>query len=102
VIELKGDTARVFLTGDLDVDTAPAAIEAIRRALALQPARIVIDLDAVTFLDSTGIHAIVTGYHDAVQFGVGFAIGPAPPRVARVLELTGLSDVLAAEPAAAI
>jgi hypothetical protein len=65
----------------------------------MKGARIIVDLDAATFLDSAGIHAIVIGYHDAIRAGSGLAIGPASPRVARVLALVGLGDGLTAEPA---
>jgi anti-anti-sigma factor len=98
VIDIEGDTAYVFLDGDLDVAAVPEVVEAIRLALAMGVARIVVDLGAVTFLDSSGIHAIVTGYHDAARVGAGFAIGPAPARIARVLELCGLRDGLSVEP----
>ena len=99
VVELKGDAGRVVLAGEIDVLAAPGVLEAIDLALALRAGRILIDLGAVTFLDSAGIRAIVIGYQDAVRLGAGFAIGAVQPNVARILALTGLRDVLSAEPA---
>jgi anti-sigma B factor antagonist len=99
LIVRRGDAVHVLLAGDLDMVAAPAVTRAIDRALAVQTERIVVNLDAVTFLDSSGIHAIVNGYQDAVRVGTGFAVGPAAPDVARVLALTGLHHGLAAEPA---
>jgi anti-sigma B factor antagonist len=97
-VDVKGDTAHVILAGELDVATAPAVSQAIRAGLATQAPRILIDLDAVTFVDSAALHAIVSGYHAAVRVGAGFGIGPVAPNVARVLALTGLADRLTAEP----
>jgi anti-anti-sigma regulatory factor len=56
----------------------------------------VIDLGAVTLLDSSGIQAIVSGYPDAVRAGAEFTIGPAHHRIVPVLEHTGLRDALTA------
>jgi len=56
------------------------------------------DLDAVTFIDSTGLAAIVNGYQEAAAFGIGFRVRPASdPMVARILSVTGL-DELSVEP----
>ena len=96
---MNGVTARVFLSGEVDMAVGPPVTEAIRRALAMRPDRVVVELGAVTFLDSFGIRAIVTGYHDAVRAGTGFAMGPAAPNITRILAMTGLSDGLTAAPA---
>jgi anti-anti-sigma factor len=98
VVELNGDTARVVLTGEVDMVAASGVSEAILRALATKAVRVLIDLEAVTFLDACGIQAIVIGYHDAVRQGAGYGIGPAAPAVARVLVLTGLDNGLNADP----
>lgn len=52
--------ARLTVTGELDLQTAPA----LRQALGDLPrgAAAVLDLSGVTFIDSTGIAAIVRGY----------------------------------------
>ena len=61
----------------------------------------VINLDGVTFVDSSGLGAIVAGYHTATALGVGYRIGPAAtPAVARVLAVTGLGEALVADPGA--
>jgi anti-anti-sigma factor len=60
----------------------------------------VINLDGVTFIDSTGLGALVDG-HAAAALGIGYEIGPAAtPAVARVLAVTGLDNALTVKPAA--
>jgi len=99
LIVRRGDAVHVYLAGEIDLDEAPAVTRAIDRALTVQPERILINLDAVTFIDSAGLRALVNGYHDTVRAGAGFALGPAAPPVARVLALTGLDGGLTVEPA---
>jgi anti-sigma B factor antagonist len=100
LVDHRHETVHVLLTGEIDLAAVPAVTRGIQRALANQGRRIVINLDAVTFLDSSGLGAIVAGYRDAVRQGVGFSIGPpAVPAVARVLELTGLGEALAVDEA---
>ena len=95
LIVRRGDTVHVLLAGQLDVLAAPAITRAIERALAVQTERILLNLDAVTFLDSAGLGAIVAGYHDAVRLGVDYTIGPAATvAVGRVLAVTGLDEYL--------
>jgi anti-sigma B factor antagonist len=101
LVDHRHDAIHVLLTGEIDLQAVPAVSRSIQRALSGSARRVVINLDAVTFLDSSGLGAIVAGYRDAVRLGVGFSIGPpAVPAVARVLDLTGLADALAAEEAA--
>jgi len=88
---------RVVPFGELDGVTAPALRTALEEAAALRPARIVVTLRDVTFLDSTGLRAIVHGWRTAVDQGVMFALAEASPAIHRVLAVTGLDDLLATD-----
>jgi anti-sigma B factor antagonist len=55
---------------------------------------VVIDLRQLTFLDSTGIAALVEADSYARRDGWNLAIVKGPPQVQRVLELCGLTEVL--------
>jgi anti-sigma B factor antagonist len=95
LVDRRGDAIHVLLTGEIDVAACPAVGRAIRRALGMPGGNVVVNLDAVTFIDSSGLGAIVAGYHDAASRHAGFTIGPpAVPAVARVLSTTGLRDAL--------
>ena len=88
-----GDVVVVSLTGELDMATAPAVQEAVERAQGEGP--IAVDLRELTFIDSTGIRALLDIYaagqdgHSAVSFIRG------PKRVQRVLQLAGVEQLLA-------
>jgi len=94
----RGDgVVRVAPFGELDVVMAPALRAALEEAAALRPARIVVTLRDVTFLDSTALGAIVHGWRIAVDQGVMFTLADASPAIHRVLAVTGLGDLLATD-----
>ena len=53
---------------------------------------IVLDLGEVTFLDSSGLGALVTIRTAAIEAGKDIRMRNVPSRVARVLAITGLTD----------
>jgi anti-sigma B factor antagonist len=100
LVDRRGDVTQVLLTGQIDLLTAPAVKRAMQRALLAPGSRVLINLDAVTFIDSVGLGVIVAGYHRAVALGIGFELGPpGVPAVARVLAVTGLDQALTVDPA---
>ena len=82
---------RVALTGDLDVTTAASVEE---RLIELEdgdpPDRVVLDLRAVRFIDSTGLSLLINAHSRGRKAGrrVTVVSGSGPPR--RILETTGL------------
>jgi anti-sigma B factor antagonist len=55
---------------------------------------VVVDLGKVSFIDSSGLRALLTGQRAVVAARRSFCIGDASEPVRRVLEITGLSDAL--------
>jgi anti-anti-sigma factor len=79
-----GDRVVVTVTGEVDMSTAGTML----RAAAREDARAAtLDLRAVTFFDSAGIHALV---QLAERYAGAFEVVPSP-RVRRVLEISGLA-----------
>lgn len=98
VIALPGPQTTLTLSGELDPATAPLLQERLTD-LAADPAvsSVVVDLSQITFLDSSGIRALVTG-NDALVAGAAELILRDPtPNVRRVLEVTGLTQLLTLE-----
>jgi anti-anti-sigma factor len=77
--------------GDIDVATVEQQrgqwLEAVEQR---RPQRLVIDMTDVTFLDSTGLGAIVALQRRQRAHGGVVAIANAAPSVQQVLQLTGM------------
>jgi anti-sigma B factor antagonist len=82
------------LSGELDLVSAPA----LERAMEGQPQPdvelIVLDLRALDFMDSTGLHAVLRLANRAHDAGRRFALIRGPDQVHRLFELTGLAETL--------
>ena len=84
------------LAGDIDVTTADVARAAARRCLGERPARLSLDLRAVTFCDAAGVRALRQARQEAAAARAEFRIIAPSPVVVRVLTLAGADDMLCA------
>jgi anti-sigma B factor antagonist len=84
----------LVLTGDIDVASAPTLGGALAHVPMDRDTRLVLDLSRVTFIDSTGIRAIVVAQELCAQRGCEFSLVPGQARVQRVFEICGLLDHL--------
>jgi anti-sigma B factor antagonist len=60
--------------------------------------RAVVDLRAVTFIDSSGIRAILNAHQRARTSGRSISILLGSPAIRRTLEIVGVTDYLEIEP----
>ncbi|MFU8876095.1 STAS domain-containing protein [Micromonospora sp. SL4-19] len=89
-----GGEACLRLAGELDLSTTPQLNDAIDRLTAEGHREFLVDLTELTFCDSTGIAAFVRGDNRAAAAGGWLRVTGATGRVARVLQVTGLAEVL--------
>jgi anti-anti-sigma factor len=85
--------AHVRLSGELDL----AAVETIETTLPPLEERcrsVILDMRGVTFLDSTGLRAIVSADARARKNGVELKIVRGPEPVQKILYLAGLDKIL--------
>lgn len=96
-VRIEREQSAVFarLSGEFDLsakekfESAMAPVTGSRR-----PASLVVDLRGLTFIDSSGLRAIIELYGKSRDEGVDFAVTPGPNEVQSVFELTGLDRVL--------
>jgi anti-anti-sigma factor len=89
-----GRSTRLLLFGEIDVGVAARLAAAAELVVAATPAMIVVDLSATTFLDSSGVGALVSLSNAAAAAGLGTVrLRPGPRNVMRVLDIVGLQDV---------
>jgi anti-anti-sigma factor len=85
---------RVVAEGEIDMTTAGQMRESLTAALDRHPSALVVDLAAVTFIDSSGLAALVHGFKQAAKDGASLIVVDPQPMVRRILEITGLLRVL--------
>ena len=88
-IESLNGVARMSLRGELDLATAPILTDQLARVEGEGVAEIVLDLSQLTFLDGSGLRALLAGRSRAETNGHGFMVGVASRPARRLLELTG-------------
>ena len=94
-IEPRGrGTAIVRLVGRLDLISAGGLREGVVAAVGNGQHRLVIDLHAVPFIDSSGLGALIGGLKAARQAGGDLRIARPTEQAAMILELTNLNRVL--------
>lgn len=94
VVSQVGITTTIGLEGEWDLGNQVATREAIGRALASRPESLVLDLSRLSFIDSSGIHAVTSLARRSKRLNVRLSIVPGPKAVHRIFEICHLSDRL--------
>jgi anti-sigma B factor antagonist len=96
VREVNGNLV-VSLTGEIDLDRAPEArrllLDCVKRSMD-----VLVDLSAVTYIDSSGIASLVEALQWAKRRGTDFCLVAVSPEALRVFELARLDKVFAIHP----
>jgi len=90
----RGEAVIVLLAGEFDLAAADPIREALALAIGEPRQRLIVDLSAVTFIDSSGLHVILDAYKLCRDAGRALTIRPGPPNVHRVFALTNFLERL--------
>ncbi len=83
--------AVLSLSGELDIATAAELRHCMAEATAsVHPPKVVVDLKAVGFCDSSGLSVLLTALSGAEAAGGVLVLSEVHPRIKRVLSVTGL------------
>jgi anti-anti-sigma factor len=88
------DHARLSLYGELDIAATTRFEAALAELEQDSPERLLLDLRGLTFLDSTGLRALLVADTRAREAGRRLTILQGPEAVRRVFEITGLEERL--------
>ena len=85
----------VKAVGEVDMTVSATLERALLDAAKRHtPGQVVVDFGNLRFLDSSGVHALVRGYHAVNDAGGTFTVRNASGVVARVLYITGVAEAL--------
>ncbi len=99
---LAPDLLRVDLVGALDHSTAGRLLDAWQALLAEHcPARLHVNLAGVTFIDSSGLGALVAGWKAVQPSGCELTLVEVGDTLRAKLDLTGIDQLMRVEAGAA-
>jgi len=96
-----GEAGEVFLTAAGEVDVGTVEVLRERTAEIIQEpgvARVVLDFGPLTFLDSSGIAALIAAHRLAGERGVEIDLVNVHGTVRHVLEVTGIVELFGSAP----
>ena len=89
---LEGRTLTLLLEGELDHHGARELMEGMDRLIEQNlPAKTILDLEGLTFMDSSGIAVILRAKRRMEAMGGNLVVVNIPKQAARVLDTAGLS-----------
>jgi anti-anti-sigma factor len=84
--------ADVTVVGEIDMATSDQLTHAVETALANRPTIVRLDLAATSFIDSSGLRAVVAAERRTADDGARLAIVGMSAAVEKILEITGLIE----------
>lgn len=85
-----GDVHILDIDGKLTIDDGSAVYDAILAALGGGERKILLDLEGITALDSSGVGDLMAGYASAKNRGATVKLLKLAPKVGEVLKITQL------------
>jgi anti-sigma B factor antagonist len=82
------------LEGELDLATVPVLEDHLATFAQLGVSAILVDMEAVEFIDSTGLHAILQARSRARAAGHQLTVVGAGPTIRQLFDLTGTEFLL--------
>jgi anti-anti-sigma factor len=81
------------LEGEIDLHVSPEVAEALRTMTVKMPARVVVDLTRVTYLDSSGLAVLIEAMQNVQEYGGKFAVAGVQESVKHIFEIARLDQV---------
>jgi anti-sigma B factor antagonist len=93
-VEERDGFAVLSVRGEVDVYTAPRFRERLIELVSEGKHKIIVDLEGVDFLDSTGLGTIISALKRARTHGGDMRLVCTQPRIKRLFEITGLDKAV--------
>jgi anti-sigma B factor antagonist len=93
------DSANVLpLEGEIDLHISPRVERALASIIKKRPAQVVVDLSGVTFIDSSGLAALIHAMQDIKQYGGKLTLSGMNDSVRPIFEMARLDQVFVIDP----
>lgn len=89
----EGDRTVISVSGEIDVYTAPSLRERLNELVASGYYNLVVDMEGVEFLDSTGLGVLVGGLKRVRSHDGTLRLVCAQEKILKVFRITGLTKV---------
>lgn len=96
-VEALDDRWVIDLDGELDPHTAPLLQRELDRALAMGANRVILELEGLRFIDSSGLRVLVSAHRLLAGREGTLVLAHPTETTSRLLEITGLLDRLEIE-----
>lgn len=94
----RSDSTRLFVRGDVDIAVVEGLLAEAERSMHANRPRLEVDLEGVTFIDSSGLGALVQIQRNASARGISVVLTRPTAATRRLLELSGLDHVFTIAP----
>jgi anti-sigma B factor antagonist len=91
-VDHRGDDTVIVVSGELDLQTAPALRERVDSLVAEGSRSIVLDLAGVSFLDSSGLGALLGIRREITSSGGTLALQDLQPSVRKIFAITRMES----------
>jgi anti-sigma B factor antagonist len=93
--EKKDDAIILYVHGEVDAYTAPRLNERLAPlVLSGETPKVTVDLERVSYMDSTGIGIFIGALKASKQSGCQLLLQNVTPRVERLFRITGLHEII--------
>ena len=81
------------LEGEIDLNVSPRIAASLAAMIEQKPARLVVDLSRVTYIDSSGLAVLIEGMQNMEAYGGKFALAGLRENVRAIFEIARLDQV---------
>jgi len=81
------------LDGEIDLHVSPRVAAALGAMIDQKPQRLVVDLSAVTYIDSSGLAVLIEGMQNVEAYGGKFILAGLQENVRPIFEIARLDQV---------
>jgi anti-sigma B factor antagonist len=88
----------ITLEGEIDLHVSPGIAQQLRDAIRERPAKVLVDLSKVTYIDSSGLAALLEGMQGVEFYGGRFYLFGMSEAVRAIFEISKLHEVFRVVP----